>query len=195
MKSGHVSLFKIFDFVSSHPRIVAGGSKKLRDRKESRDYAHLCKELTKSIPRESGWYFWGRFDKNSGWECIYVGKSERTRKGSLHDRILSELLKERIAFWSSVVGRKKAFADLRIAFKGKYDKNARRAIRKKDTHFIIWVSDPKVLTREIRAEEKNLIYYYEPLSNQEMGENRFKKKTKEICKFVKREWKKILDIR
>src|SRR3989338_5953729 len=188
MDSGHISLFSIFKFIAKH---LSG----MRWRNtQFRPYSSLCKKLTNSIPEQSGWYFWGRFDKNSKWECIYVGRSKHTEKGwGLHHRIIDEIKEERIAFWAYVVGDKKAFSDQSKAFDRKYDSSAKRALKKKGTHFIIWVSDPTVTLEGVLAEESALVDYYKPLSNIQRVWARHKtRRTKQIIVLADREMKKII---
>lgn len=191
MTSGYISLFPLFGFIAKTPKIVGGKNKGFRP------YTRICRELTKDIPKENGWYFWGRFDKNSNWECLYIGKSEKTKKksGSLYYRINYELMTERIAFWAHIVGEKKAFQDHHDAFDGRFDKGARRAIRKAGAHFIIWISKSKASPKEVRNEEKALIRYWKPLCNKQIGNSVFTRKTKEICRLIKSKIDKILDVR
>ncbi len=187
MKSGYINLFPIFEFIAKYPSGMRWRNAQLRP------YGSLCSRLTYSIPEQSGWYFWGRFNARSNWECIYVGKSERTEKGwGLCHRIKDELKEERIAFWAYVVGDKKAFFDHSKAFRKRYDSTAKRALKKKGTHFLIWTSDHTATLEQVAAEEKALIGYYKPSGNIRRGKTKgTTKKTKQIINLVDKETKKI----
>lgn len=188
MKSGYINLFPIFEFIAKHPSGMRWRNTQLRP------YGSLCSRLTESISKQSGWYFWGKFNAKSNWECIYIGKSEHTEKGwGLYHRIKDELKEERVAFWAYVVGEKKAFSDQSKAYQGRFDYAAKRALRKKGTHFLVWINDPTVTFEQVVAEEKALIGYYKPSSNIQRGRAKgTTKKTKQIINLVNKEIKKIL---
>lgn len=188
MNSGYINLFPIFEFIAKHPSGMRWRNTQFRP------YSFLCDRLTDSIPVQSGWYFWGEFNAESSWECVYVGKSEHTEKGwGLRHRIKDELKEERIAFWAYVVGDKKAFFDQSKAFNGKYDSAAKRALKKKGAHFIIWISDPTVTSEQMLTEEKILLGYYKSSNNiQRGGVRSITKRTRQIIALVDKEIKGIL---
>ncbi len=160
MQSGHLNTFPILEFAAKHPLIPGGKNPGVRL------YGKLCGELTKNIPQISGWYFWGCFNERSIWNFIYIGKAENTGHiASLRYRIADELKTERMCFWAEVVGDQKTFADQSSAFVGRFDQDAKRALRKKGSHFIIWVGDFSLPRKQIEPEEKILISRYGPPGN------------------------------
>jgi len=157
LDAGVISLAPISEFVESH-RVIPHG------RDGFREYSAVCDKLTEHVPKTSGWYLWLPSRRRSN-TPIYIGKAEKTMKGnSLRYRIDYELKTERICFWAKRYGEK-AFDDHHRFYGGRYDSGARRAIKKGDGQFIIWISDPDASSAEVREVERILINRFQPRVN------------------------------
>jgi hypothetical protein len=161
LSSGHFSIFKLLEFAASNPIVPVGRGGVFAK------YRKITNELTSNVPRQPGWYWWGKFDENSNWQTTYLGKSENRQTSSLHARISEELNDERISVWSTVFGQARMRQMQHEAYGGRYDKLEERGSRKSGTHFIIWISDPDAKASEIIEEEKRLIQSYKPAANKQ----------------------------
>jgi len=154
-QTGHFSLFKIYEYVASHPKMHSGKTN------EAKAYSNLISELINGIPtKKSGWYLWGRFNDIGWWETIYLGKA-----GNLSVRLYDELREECIAFWAFVYGKETASKQASKITNGKYDGAIPRCLRKTGTHFIVWISGSELIEDDIKREEKALIERYRPSYN------------------------------
>jgi len=80
-------------------------------------------------------------------------------------------------------------------YHGKYQWEMERALEKKGTEYIIWISDESATPKEIRNEESILIQRLDPSANKDRRGNREPtKKTGMIEKFLAKEIKRIKDI-
>lgn len=188
MKSGHFNIFPILEFVAEHPQIPS------RSKGDFRLYAKMVNRLTIAIPKEQGWYLWGKFSENSKWETFYLGKSGKRKTSSLRPRIKEELSNERIAFWAFVYGKKCAFKEHNKLYRGRFDREAKRSLRKVGANFIIWVSDEAANEDDISLEERNLISYYQPIGNIQVVKSKLSPKTKVIVKNINKEIHKLIKI-
>ena len=186
MKSGHLNIFSLLEFVAKHSQIPSKniGNFKL--------YSKKISQLVSNIPKEQGWYLWGKFNENSKWKSIYLGKSGNLKTSSLKARIKEELSDERVVFWAFIYGKKQAFKNQHKLYYGKYDKGAKRSLKKFGTNFIIWVSDKTTNENDIISEEKKLISYYKPTSNIQRTKSEPSLKTKIIIKTISKEIRKII---
>jgi len=81
LTSGHFGIFKLLEFAANNPIVPVGRGGAFSE------YRKLTNELTSKVPSQPGWYWWGKFDENSNWQTIYLGKSENRQTSSLHARI------------------------------------------------------------------------------------------------------------
>lgn len=167
MRAGYLDLFRLLEFAARNPRMPAGRGGLFAK------YTKLTNQITASIPKEPGWYWWGKFDEsvkaNNGWQTVYLGKSENRQTSSLSARIREELKDERIAIWATVFGTDRASQHQHDSYSGRYDIAAKRSLRKANTHFIIWVSDVTASQEDVIQQEKALIRQYRPPANRQKG--------------------------
>lgn len=161
LASGHFGIFKLLEFAANNPVVPVGRGGVFSQ------YRKLTNELTSKVPSQPGWYWWGRFDENSNWQTVYLGKSENRQTSSLHARISEELNDERISLWATVFGQSRMKLMQHDAYNGRYDKLHERSLGKTGTHFIIWISDPQASATDIQEEEKRLIESYKPAANRQ----------------------------
>jgi hypothetical protein len=157
-QTGHIHLFDIYKYVAEHPKFVSGKDGDMRE------YTKLVNKLVESIPTQAGWYNWGRVNDVGFWETVYLGKSGNKKTSSLKARIKEEILDERGAFWATVYGTEPTERQYQKINKGKYGPGT-RAYRKRNIHFVIWLSAEGASEEEIREEEKVLIALYRPAIN------------------------------
>lgn len=159
IETGHIDLFDIYKYVATHPIYVSGKNGDMLE------YTKLVNEITKSIPKDkAGWYLWGRFNDVGFWETVYLGKAGNKKTSSLYARIREELLDERAAFWATIYGSEPTERQFQKIYKNKYGPGT-RSYRKKNIHFIIWLSATPVTEDEVREEESILISAYRPAIN------------------------------
>ncbi|WP_415906760.1 hypothetical protein ACMXYX_07740 [Neptuniibacter sp. QD72_48] len=165
MESGHITLDSLYQHVNHDPcfQSIDGQGK------TGREYAALATKLTSNIPIQQGFYIWGNYEENSLWRTIYLGKASSGKTSSLKARILEELKDERIFMWADSQPNLNNAELMRLALnqyprKG-LDKHFSRALRKKGTTHIIWVSTPDILKDEILNIEADLIETMNPFAN------------------------------
>jgi hypothetical protein len=156
----------------------------LRERSERHQgtwYTEAIDRLLTSanVPKDKGgWYVWGRFNDAAWWQPIYVGKASPRKEWGLYKRLHYELREERSAMFAAVYGRdatmtaeRKLLDAWKRASKNKIDffkkgEGVQRALRKTDTHFIVWAEAPLGISEEnIRLVENALIDHYRPSNN------------------------------
>jgi len=157
IQTGHIHLFDIYKFVAEHPKLVSGRGG------DTTEYTRLVSKLVESIPAQAGWYNWGRINDVGVWETVYLGKSGNRKTSSLKARIKEELLDERGAFWATVYGTEPTERQNRKAYGGRYP--GTRSYRKRNIHFIVWLSADEISEEDIKAEERTLIMLYRPAVN------------------------------
>lgn len=161
LASGHVDLTDIMTFVTENA-IQPGGHDKLLQRK----YGHLIKQTVSEVPELAGWYIWGAFNDENEWITIYLGKAGNQKTSSLRTRLFDEMREECIAFWASIYGSDEMLNQHMDLYKGKWYKDALRAIRKKQTQHIFWVAGLEPIAEtEIEQQEDLLIKLFEPKEN------------------------------
>jgi len=186
LDSGHVNLFDIYKFVATHPKFVSGKNGDMGE------YTKLVSAIVESIPKQAGWYLWGRFNDVGFWETVYLGKSGNKKTSSLYARIKEELLDERNAFWATVYGSEPTERQFQKIYKNKYGPGT-RSYRKRNVHFIVWLSIDDITEEEIRAEEQTLITLYRPAVNiQRVSYPPHTRNTERILKSIDSEIQKIL---
>jgi len=159
IETGHIDLFDIYKYVATHPSFVSGKNGDMLE------YTRLVNQITKPIPKDKpGWYLWGRFNDVGFWETVYLGKAGNKKTSSLYARIREELLDERAAFWATIYGSEPTERQFQKIYKNKYGPGT-RSYRKKNIHFIIWVSATPVSEVEVKEEESVLISAYRPSIN------------------------------
>lgn len=159
IETGHLDLFDIYKYVATHPNFVSGKNGDMRS------YTKLVNEITKPIPKDKpGWYLWGRFNDVGFWETVYLGKAGNKKTSSLYARIKEELLDERAAFWATIYGSEPTEKQFQKIFKNKYGPGT-RSYRKKNVHFIVWLSASPISETEVKEEENILISAYRPAIN------------------------------
>jgi len=187
IKSGFIRLGPIHDYIRAHLEVPRG-------KQEFRGYSETCERILLEVPETQGWYFWGKFNNEKRWKHIYIGMAGY-KKLKLHSRIKEELKDERVAFWADVWGRRKAAESHMRNYHGKYQWEMERALEKKGTEYIIWISDESATPKEIRNEESILIQRLDPSANKDRRGNREPtKKTGMIEKFLAKEIKRIKGI-
>jgi hypothetical protein len=159
IETGHIDLFDIYKYVATHPNYVSGKNGDMLS------YTKLVNEVVKPIPKDKpGWYLWGRFNDVGFWEIVYLGKAGNKKTSSLYARIREELLDERAAFWATIYGSEPTERQFQKIYKNKYGPGT-RSYRKKNIHFIIWLSLSPISEEEIKREESVLISIYRPAIN------------------------------
>src|SRR3989344_56235 len=167
MSSGHFSLFGLLAFASHHHELFGPMEK------GSFVYGRKVKDLLKGIPNDrGGWYLWGRFNDLGWWETIYLGKAGNRKVASLYGRLSSELRNEAIFVWASVYGKEDTLKQYTKRYKGKFDSDSTRSLRKMGAQFVLWVSAEKEISEdEISRQEKILIRIFRPSHNVVRGEH------------------------
>jgi hypothetical protein len=158
IQTGHIDLFDIYKFVASHPKFVSGKNGDMGE------YTKIVNSVVASIPANAGWYLWGRFNDVGFWETVYLGKSGNKKTSSLKARLKEELLDERAAFWATLYGSETTERQFQKIYKHKYGPGT-RSYRKRNIHFIVWVSATPITEEEVHSEEKILITLYRPAVN------------------------------
>lgn len=158
--TGHFNILDILKFVAEHPLMPK------RNVGEWKVYADIVSKLVHNVPNsQPGWYLWGRFNEIGWWETIYLGKAGNQKTSSLQQRLKDELSEERVAFWSAIFGRETAVKMSHKLYNGKYTLNVQRALRKSNTHFIVWLACTGISEAEVNKEEGALIHIYRPANN------------------------------
>jgi len=157
-QTGHIHLFDLYKYIAEHPKFVSGKDGDMGD------YTKLVNEVVASIPNKAGWYNWGRINDVGFWETIYLGKSGNKKTSSLQARIREELLDERPGLWATIYGVEPTERQFQKVFKNKYGRQT-RSYRKKNIHYIVWVSADPISEQEIKDEEHTLIALYRPAIN------------------------------
>lgn len=158
IQTGHLDLFDIYKFVARHPQFVSGKNGDMGE------YSKLVGEITEPIPKQAGWYLWGRFNDVGFWETVYLGKAGNLKTSSLYARLKEELLDERGAFWATVYGTETTERQYQKIYLNKYGPGT-RMYRKRNVHFIIWLGVDEISEEDIKAEEQTLITLYRPAVN------------------------------
>ena len=169
--SDNFSLFPLFAFVAKDPTLPPLLSKK--EKKKSTPYKEAVVDLLEKagVPREAGWYVWGKFNDAGFWEPIYIGKASKGKTSNLFARLQKELQAECVAIFATVYGRYWATAAAKKLFKDKVKKmggpdfsgNIERSLRKTDTHFIMWARASEGMTpTDISRVENVLISVFRP---------------------------------
>ncbi len=185
MESGFINLKPILGHIKIHPKVPKG-------KKEFRGYSEICDKILSKVPEIQGWYFWGRLDNWKKWKHIYIGMAGY-KKIKLHGRIKEELKDERVAFWADIWGRRRTIKSHNQRYPGKYQWEMERALEKRGTKYIIWVSDKSAVPKEVKNEESVLIQKLNPSANRDHpGNSRPTKKTSVIKRFLEREIGKII---
>ncbi len=158
IQTGHLGLFDIYSYVAAHPKFVSGKNGDMLE------YTKLVNGLAHNIPRQAGWYLWGRFNDVGFWETVYLGKAGNKKTSSLYARLREELLDERAAFWATVYGSEPTERQFQKIYQNKYGPGT-RSYRKRNVHFIVWLAADIITEEEIKAEEQTLITLYRPAGN------------------------------
>ena len=161
LASGHIDLTQIMNFVTENP-IQPGGHDKLLQRQ----YGQLIQQTVNDVPTLAGWYIWGTFNDENEWCTIYLGKAGNQKTSSLRTRLFDEMREECIAFWANIYGSDEMLNQHLDLYKGKWYKDALRAIRKKQTQHIFWVASLEPIAEsEIETQEDILIKQFAPTVN------------------------------
>lgn len=158
LETGHLNLFDIYRFVAAHPKFVSGINGDMGV------YTKIVGRVVENIPAKPGWYLWGGFNEVGFWHTIYLGKAGNKKTSSLKARIKEELLDERAAFWATIYGSEPTERQFQKIYKNKYGPGT-RSYRKRNVHFIVWVSATPITEEEIKEEESVLIAAYRPAIN------------------------------
>jgi hypothetical protein len=186
INTGHIDLFDIYKYVACHPKFVSGINGDMGE------YTKLVNTLTQTIPKNAGWYLWGRFNDVGFWETVYLGKAGNLKTSSLYARLREELLDERAAFWATIYGSEITERQFQKIYKNKYGPGT-RSYRKRNIHFIVWLGVDKISEQEIKAEEQTLITLYRPAVNiQRVSYPPHTANTERILKAIDMEIRKIL---
>jgi hypothetical protein len=165
LKSGHFNIFPLLAFVADNPAMSSGEGLGIRGLKSEVNKLLEGRE-EKEVPKRRGWYLWGRFNDIGWWETIYLGKSGNQKTSSLVTRLSDELMEESVALWAFVYGREVAAKQKSHIYKGKYDKQTPRSLRKMYAQFIIWIAaDNPISEEEVKRQEALLIDIYRPTHN------------------------------
>lgn len=183
--TGHFDLFDIYTYVSRHPKFVSGVNGDMRE------YTQLVNTVMDGVPKQAGWYLWGRFNNVGFWETVYLGKAGNQKTSSLYARLREELLDERAAFWATVYGSEPTERQFQKIYKNKYGPGT-RTYRKCGVHFIVWLGVDEVTEADVKAEEQTLITLYRPAVNiQRVSYPPHTENTERILKAIDSEIQKI----
>lgn len=165
MRSGIVSLQPIYEFVRGDENGYA-----LKGRSPAgREYGKKAKEIVADIPKEPGFYLWGKYEKKGMWRNVYLGKAGSGETTHLRARILEELNNERCFLWLSVLGKEKVLSVSKACYESmwhKYRAQHERAFRKEGSTHIVWVCDPAPLSNaDVATIESDLIETLNPDAN------------------------------
>jgi hypothetical protein len=159
---GVISLERLYAFAEKHE--ANEDAIRLEKTALGREYSALCGEVTRHIQDAQGFYLWGVFDSRRYWHSIYLGKAGFGSTKSLKKRICEELKDERAFLWRAFYreGRLLQIRD-RIHPHGKYSWH--RAMKKRGSTHVLWVSAPSFSSRSIEPIEADLIEALNPRAN------------------------------
>ena len=159
-----ISLKPLYDFIKQIPESTTLLSV-LRDKE---DYGILCREIAKPVDQCQGFYLWGKYNRRGLWTNIYLGKAGFGKTAHLGNRILKELLSERMGLWRLMYSEKElldAGQNLHQKMWGRYLKNAQRAFLKAGSTHIAWVPTKHLNNKEVLRVEADLIEAMNPVAN------------------------------
>jgi hypothetical protein len=163
MKSGIISLSSLYKIAKedNYGLSLKGNSP------EGRLLGGETRKLCKDIDDSRGFYIWGNYQKsNSLWRTVYLGKAMKGKTASLRARITEELIDERFFLWSE---NKDDFIKIynifKKLYKRDYEKECKRAFRKRETTHIIWVGTPNIDNKKLLTVEADLIETLNPIVN------------------------------
>jgi hypothetical protein len=164
-RSGTVHLNRLVVYVSEDD---PDGDSLCASSHKGRAYGALAKEVSMTIGDCQGFYLWGRFENNSLWKNIYLGKAGFGKTTHLRARILEELKDERQFLWRSIFKEEdllKRGAELYPEMWSKYKNHWNRAISKAGASHIVWVASPNLEDSQVFDVEKDLIETLNPTAN------------------------------
>lgn len=170
MEVTSINLDKLLSFIETDPHCEAFAHKS----QEGSAFGKLVVEVASNIPDEKGLYIWGAFNDDLRWRSVYVGKAHKQKTNSLKVRIVKELKNERAALWQTVHQKPEEFFVDRWLhhYREREGANGSRrhvskALRKRDTRYIIAVSTPDLTDEDIPSVEAWLIRKFQPSANRQ----------------------------
>jgi heme-degrading monooxygenase HmoA len=130
------------------------------NRPESKHYRDLCDDIIRNVPDGQGFYLWGYYQKRL-WRNVYIGKAGKGNKANLRTRILEELKDERAALWCEFQSEEA----LKRWEHERYRKQIERALRKRGSTHVVWVSTPALSNADVMRVESDLIEALNPKAN------------------------------
>lgn len=137
---------------------------------QGRDYGKKVTDLTKSIAELQGFYIWGQYAQKGLWKTVYLGKAGFGRTASLRARIKEELKDERPLIWCGSHTGLDEDAVIALWY-GSYPphqgaiNHVNRALRKKESTYIIWVATANIDNADVKIIEADLIETLNPWAN------------------------------
>ena len=164
MESKIVDLRKLYTYAKHNPSGEALHGKS----QAGREYGQLVKRLTEEIADKRGFYLWGKYDKNSLWRNVYLGKAGYSKTANLRARIAEELKDEKWFLWVSLLN-KLEMSSLGAQYYPKqwkkYEKGLERTLKKAGSTYIIWVATPALNEQHFTKIEAELIETLNPIAN------------------------------
>jgi len=127
----------------------------------SRRCGEIAADLSGDIEPAQGFHLWGRYEQNEHWQNLYVGMGghcQRTLRGEVKERLKDD----RIAFWASLADPLKLLQQPQMQ---KYRKESKRALLRKSTTHIVWISSPDIPKDDMKTIKADLIECFNPDAN------------------------------
>lgn len=163
MKSGIIKLAPLYKITKKDKQGLSLKGRNPEGILLGEEIVKLCKDIEDS----RGFYIWGNYQKsNCLWRTIYLGKAMKGITASLKARITEELKDERFFLWSeNGYTFEKIYNIVQKYYKKDYEKEWRRAYKKKGTTHIIWVGTPSIANPNLLTVEADLIETLNPIAN------------------------------